>query len=544
MSMHTFDWTREINQVVTKSLVTTFGLDFLLLEDKKGGDVDTVQNVRKGIWATEEEKQNYENRGKYDKDANHQHSNYLNTGALHKKLQKNGQLTDAYRKYVTIKTNEIRNLDHVIAASEIHNDAARVLARLDGVELANQSSNFCVTGETINKVKNAHSIDKFLGQYLQQSIADREKNIIKLKNKLNEMPQNTPQQQHEYRQVQGTIETAQKRLDQLKQVDSDEMKKVDKEAREKYNQQINNAYYTSTRFFKNSFVEAKNKSLQMGLRESLGLIFAEIWFELKEVIPILFEKYKNIEFTISNFLNDLEDILINIVDRVKIRFKDILETFQNSALSGFFSSITTTIMNIFLTTAKLWGKIIRETWLNIINIAKLVFFNPEKLSTGQLTKEAFKILSASVGLLIGVIMNESLVYLKALPLGDAITTFISALASGIVILGLNYFIEQSQTMKKVWAFLDQIKNKYEKVLDHFKEINTELDRYILELTQLEFGIDVNELGVFARELSLTIDELERNIILKQEVEKQSIQLPFEMGNVESSQNWLLGLVIK
>ncbi|WP_335967957.1 DNA repair protein [Acinetobacter bereziniae] len=544
MSMHTFDWTREINQVVTKSLVTTFGLDFLLLEDKKGGDVDTVQNVRKGIWATEEEKQNYENRGKYDKDANHQHSNYLNTGALHKKLQKNGQLTDAYRNYVTIKTNEIRNLDHVIAASEIHNDAARVLARLDGVELANQSSNFCVTGETINKVKNAHSIDKFLGQYLQQSIADREKNIIKLKNKLNEMPQNTPQQQHEYRQVQGTIETAQKRLDQLKQVDSDEMKKVDKEAREKYNQQINNAYYTSTRFFKNSFVEAKNKSLQMGLRESLGLIFAEIWFELKEVIPILFEKYKNIEFTISNFLNDLEDILINIVDRVKIRFKDILETFQNSALSGFFSSITTTIMNIFLTTAKLWGKIIRETWLNIINIAKLVFFNPEKLSTGQLTKEAFKILSASVGLLIGVIMNESLVYLKALPLGDAITTFISALASGIVILGLNYFIEQSQTMKKVWAFLDQIKNKYEKVLDHFKEINTELDRYILELTQLEFGIDVNELGVFARELSLTIDELERNIILKQEVEKQSIQLPFEMGNVESSQNWLLGLVIK
>ncbi|WP_336034181.1 DNA repair protein [Acinetobacter bereziniae] len=544
MSMHTFDWTREINQVVTKSLVTTFGLDFLLLEDKKGGDVDTVQNVRKGIWATEEEKQNYENRGKYDKDANHQHSNYLNTGALHKKLQKNGQLTDAYRNYVTIKTNEIRNLDHVIAASEIHNDAARVLARLDGVELANQSSNFCVTGETINKVKNAHSIDKFLGEYLQQSIADREKNIIKLKNKLNEMPQNTPQQQHEYRQVQGTIETAQKRLDQLKQVDSDEMKKVDKEAREKYNQQINNAYYTSTRFFKNSFVEAKNKSLQMGLRESLGLIFAEIWFELKEVIPILFEKYKNIEFTISNFLNDLEDILINIVDRVKIRFKDILETFQNSALSGFFSSITTTIMNIFLTTAKLWGKIIRETWLNIINIAKLVFFNPEKLSTGQLTKEAFKILSASVGLLIGVIMNESLVYLKALPLGDAITTFISALASGIVILGLNYFIEQSQTMKKVWAFLDQIKNKYEKVLDHFKEINTELDRYILELTQLEFGIDVNELGVFARELSLTIDELERNIILKQEVEKQSIQLPFEMGNVESSQNWLLGLVIK
>jgi hypothetical protein len=52
MSVKTFDWSDEINQVVTKSLVTTFGLDFLLFEDKKGGDVDTINNVRQGIWAT------------------------------------------------------------------------------------------------------------------------------------------------------------------------------------------------------------------------------------------------------------------------------------------------------------------------------------------------------------------------------------------------------------------------------------------------------------------------------------------------------------
>ena len=33
MSVKTFDWSDEISQVVTKSLVTTFGLDFLLFED-------------------------------------------------------------------------------------------------------------------------------------------------------------------------------------------------------------------------------------------------------------------------------------------------------------------------------------------------------------------------------------------------------------------------------------------------------------------------------------------------------------------------------
>lgn len=65
MSSKTFDWSGEINQVITKSLVTTFGLDFLLFEDKKGGDVDTIQNVRQGIWATETEKTKYENKGDY-----------------------------------------------------------------------------------------------------------------------------------------------------------------------------------------------------------------------------------------------------------------------------------------------------------------------------------------------------------------------------------------------------------------------------------------------------------------------------------------------
>ncbi|HRN46290.1 MAG TPA: hypothetical protein PLH20_16200, partial [Flavobacterium sp.] len=72
MSVKTFDWSDEISQVVTKSLVTTFGLDFLLFEDKKGGDVDTINNVRQGIWATEAEKKKYENREKYDSTAYHQ----------------------------------------------------------------------------------------------------------------------------------------------------------------------------------------------------------------------------------------------------------------------------------------------------------------------------------------------------------------------------------------------------------------------------------------------------------------------------------------
>lgn len=175
---------------------------------------------------------------------------------------------------------------------------------------------------------------------------------------------------------------------------------------------------------------------------------------------------------------------------------------------------------------------------------KLAFFNPENLSTGELTKATFKILSASVGLIVGMLIHESLAALNSMPLGNLVVDFLSALTSGIVIMALNYFIEQSEIMQKFWSYLDQIKTKYEKILDNFKEINKELDQYILQLTQLEFGLNVDEISVFTEQLTNANSEMERNIILKQEIEKKEIKLPFEMGNSESTRSWLLGLAKK
>ena len=70
-----------------------------------------------------------------------------------------------------------------------------------------------------------------------------------------------------------------------------------------------------------------------------------------------YAKYKQIEFKILDFLSDLKETVLNVIERVKVRFKDILKNFFSSGISGFFSSLTTTIMNIFLTTTKFWGKI-------------------------------------------------------------------------------------------------------------------------------------------------------------------------------------------
>ncbi len=540
MSVKTFDWSDEINQVVTKSLVTTFGLDFLLFEDKKGGDVDTINNVRQGIWVTEAEKTKYENREKYDSTAYHQHHNYIQKGRNDKHAQENGTLKDNYRKGKNLSKGQNRDLDHVISAHEIHNDAGRMLAELDGVALANQDSNLSSTTSSINRTKKQHSVDKFLDN-LPETINNREIELSNLNQKLEGMPQSTPQERHEFQQVQDKIRKKQQSLDELKQVDSASMKKVDQKARAETEKQIN-SYYQSTKFFKASLTSAGIAGLKMGLRETLGLILAEIWFEIKVVIPSIYAKYKTVEFRVKNFLGDLKDTVLNIIERVKHRFKDVVSSFRDATITGIFASLSTTVLNIFLTTTKLWGKIIRESWLNLIKVMKMAFFNPENLSTGELTKATFKILSASIGLIIGMLIHESLAALNSLPLGSLVVDFVSALTSGIVILTLNYFIEQSEIMHNFWAYLDRIKTKYEKVLDNFKEINKELDRYILELTQLEFGLNIDEISKFTEQLTNSNSELERNILLKQEIEKQEIKLPFEMGNAESTQNWLLGLV--
>ena len=540
MSVKTFDWSDEISQVVTKSLVTTFGLDFLLFEDKKGGDVDTINNVRQGIWATEAEKKKYENREKYDSTAYHQHHNYIQKGRNDKQAQENGALKDNYRKDKNLSKGQNRDLDHVISAHEIHNDAGRMLAELDGVALANQDSNLSSTTSSINRTKKQHSVDKFLDN-LPETINNREIELSKLNQALEGMPQSTPQERHELQQVQDKIRKKQQSLDELKQVDSESMKKVDQKARAETEKQIN-SYYQSTKFFQASLTSAGIAGLKMGLRETLGLILAEIWFEIKAVIPSIYAKYKTVEFRVKNFLDDLKDTVLNIIERVKHRFKDVVSSFRDATITGIFASLSTTVLNIFLTTTKIWGKIIRESWLNLIKIMKMAFFNPENLSTGELTKATFKILSASIGLIIGMLIHESLAALNSLPLGSLVVDFVSALTSGIVILTLNYFIEQSEIMQNFWAYLDRIKTKYEKVLNNFKEINKELDHYILELTQLEFGLNIDEISKFTEQLTNSNSELERNILLKQEIEKQEIKLPFEMGNAESTQNWLLGLV--
>ncbi|BCU06761.1 hypothetical protein [Allochromatium tepidum] len=209
--------------------------------------------------------------------------------------------------------------------------------------------------------------------------------------------------------------------------------------------------------------------------------------------------------------------------------------------AGVFSSVTTTVFNIFATTQKMAIKIIREMWAHIVKAIKLIIFNPERLAFVDLCKSVVSILSVAVATVAGTMIYTQLIPLLSFPFGSELAAFASALITGVITLGLNYFMIYSTLAKKIWAFAESIMPHADAV-NKFKAINAELDRYLLELSRLEFNLDTIEFHAFSQELTSCNTEIERCLLLKAEVEKRGIELPYEMGNATSTRKWLASLV--
>ncbi|MEH8137621.1 ATPase [Gallibacterium anatis] len=537
-----FDWAGELEKTVVNSLVTTFGLDFLLFEDKRGGDVDTINNVRQGVYATEEAKSAYENREAYDSHAYHSDKRYIEKGRADKNLQKQGKLDDVYREGEILDDRKgIRQLDHTISGKEISDDAGRVLAGLNGVDLANQESNLNSTHWYVNNLKRDHSVEKFLNEIAPAKSAELAKLIQKQEQELAKMPTSTLQERHKKRLAQDELNKNKEKKKVIDDVleNKEKIIEADKEARKEYNKKINLTYYTSSKFFKSTAIAAGKKGLQMGARQALGLILAEVWFELRERIPEIYQELKQ-NFTIVKFLEKIAVSLENIFNRVKERFKDIISSFKDGLFAGVLSSLSTTVMNIFLVSEKMVIKLLREMWNSIVSAIKLIAFNPENLNTKELFKSVLKLLSAGLAAVLGTMLNAYLVSMLVFPMGDLISAFLSALATGIMTLAFGYLIENGFN---IWDMINSYKTKYELMVEHMQEINAELDRYLLEWAKIEFNLNPDEIMIFADSLeACNSSELERSLVLKQEIERRNIDLPFELGNVESGRGWLASLV--
>lgn len=546
MAKPEFDWTGELEKTVVNSLVTTFGLDFLLFEDKRGGDVDTINNVRQGVYASDEAKKAYDNREAYDSHVYHSDKRYIEKGRSDKKLQEQGKLNDAYREGQILENKKgIRQLDHTISGKEISDDPGRVLAGLNGVDLANQDSNLNSTHWYVNNLKRDHNVEKFVNEIAPKKSKALADSISKQEQAIANMPTRTAEERHKKEVAKKKLEADKSKKQALDDVleNKEKILDADRKARAEYNKTINFEYYTSSKFFKSTALAAGKAGLKMGTRQALGLVLAEIWFKLRERIPEIYQNLKQ-KFTITKFLEKIAKTLSNIFERVKERFKDLLTEFKDGAISGFFSNISTTIMNIFLVSEKMVVKLMREMWNSIVSAIKLITFNPENLNAKELFKAVLKIISGGLSALLGTMLNAHLNTILVFPMGDLIATFVSALATGLMTVSFAYFIENGLSFKKLWEILNLYKNEYELMIEHMEEINAELDRYLLEWAKIEFNLNPNEIAVFTDSLEACNSELERSIVLEKEIHRRNIELPYEPGNEQSTRNWLASLAAK
>ena len=418
--------------------------------------------------------------------------------------------------------------------------AEGILAGLDGVELANQSSNFQSTHSYINNAKKEHSTEKFLNEIVPNTIARKKNEIEKNQARLEKMSRSTPEERNKHDQLKSKIEKNKKHIEALESIDHNQMRKADQEARTEYNKQINTAYYTSSKFFKSTALSSVSKGVRMGARQAIGLVLAEIWFELKDKLPKIYSKVKE-TFCLESFIRSTQQIFQGIWQRVQRRFKDLLSEFKGGVVSGVLSSLTEVTLNIFMTTQRIIGKLLREMWNSLVSAAKLIFFNPKKLEAGDLTREVVRILSLGVSVAIGAILNQYLSTVMTIPFGIELSAFISAVVTGIITLGMTYFLDHSELMNKVWDYLNKLKTETRLTLEYYQKVNAQLDQYLVEISSVEFNLSANEIADFINKLESVNYEHEASIILNEEVNKRNIELPFESGNLDSTRKWLSSL---
>lgn len=512
---------KEYKSVILYSLVTSFGLDFLV-HDQSGGDVDTVNNVRQiGVdpemrYKNPQNATDYNNRGAYDPRSYHQDPRYI---AINKKLsekKKAGKLTDAYTGQQMAR-NANADLDHVIAAKKIHNDRGRILAGLVGEDLANTEDNLKPTDRSINRSMQDKDIEAYLAK-LGENATERKNRISFLKSK----KALTDKERKELA-----------KLEKLDKINPDKMRAENETAKNAYDAKIRKAYYTDGKFYKDTAVAAGKRGAEMGMRQAFGLVFVEIYMGAEQEL-----KNMPANSGLKDMLKAVASGVKKGSENAKKRYKEIFSKFGEGFVSGSLASITTTICNIFFTTAKNLVKCIRQIFASVVQAGKVLLFNPDNLRLGDRIKTAAVIIATGASVLVGTVVGEIIgkTPVGMLPvIGQIVQTFAATLVSGLLACTLLVFLDRSKFINSLIDRLNTIPseaNNYKEMADVFERLAAKLENIDIA----KFRADTQKYQDISEKIAVAKDEKEINALLLMSYKDLNIQIPWEgdfdafMGN--------------
>lgn len=453
---------QQYERVLIESLITPFGLDFIV-KDRHGGDVDTIHNVRQigtdpqMTYKSTQNQANYENRGQYDRVAYHTNSRYTNAvKAAKKEFDEHGtKIDDTYvpgnkvipRMERSISRGEQGQLDHVMSAEEIHNDPGRVLAGMDGLELANRPGNLRYTNAALNRNMSNMSVEEY--------IAWCEENPSKVDwngNKGEPLPEEV----------------------------KDRLRKEYYRAKKEYDAELARTYYTSLQFRKDMTYAAVNVGVRMGVRQALGFVFAEMWFSAKDELQKL-DGQKNAG--LKEYAEAMGCGIKNGYEHAKEKYPELFSRFLNGAVADALSSLTTTLCNIFFTTAKSAVRIIRQSYASIVQAMEVLFINPDNYEFGDRMRAVVKVLSIGASVTVGVLVSDAVARTPIGALGktgDIVKEFCGAFATGIMSCTLLMYLDRSKITNQLVQKLNNI-HTLETELNYYRRQAEYFEQYAAQL---------------------------------------------------------------
>lgn len=407
----------ECQSQVISNIIGPFGLSMAMFNDKDGGNVTTAHNFGREddkYVSTDNDKVLHRN-SKFEYNPSVRKQYELSQKEWQEKRQDkiiNGKIDDYTGREVdvdgktTLESGEkVRvELDHTKSIGETHRNSKNHLAlgevKIDPEtgqatadvgkirDLVNHDDNLNLTNQPTNGSKSDHD----LKEWANKKNSDGKSNIEK------------------------------------RGLDKDRIAKADAKATQHMNRTVDVALLKKQS--KELIATGAQQALQMGLRQSMGLLLAELVNGIFNEIKLLIKHGVEIG---KSLIQDVIARIKRVLSKVASRFADAMKAFFDGGISGFMSDLLTFLINSLISTSKKIVRMIREGLLGLYKALKMIFFPPENMTDREALQSGLKLLTATVVIAIGILFEESIaVFLATFPILQPIASMITGVLMGIV----------------------------------------------------------------------------------------------------------------
>lgn len=475
---------KEYERVIIDSLLQTFGLDFIII-DQYGGDVDTIHNLeqvgdnsRMSV-KNSDTRHKYEARGEYDSHKYHSDKQYIARNREFSKQRKSGGIQDAYTKETLHSSHD---LDHIISAKSMHDNACVYATSLDPVTLVNSDDNLVPTISSVNRSKGAKSVSSFLSDW-ESTREMRQTKIKELHNK----PILTDKERKQL-----------KKYEELEKLKPEEVKKLYNKSKQSMDNKLNKDYYTSSKFAKDTTKAAFNLGGKMAVKQVIGFILVEVWFSVKERISFCSGD------SLKSFFSEILEGIKEGFTKAKSKYKEIISKIKEGLLSGIIASLMTTLTNTVKTLLESSVKVLRHASSAIVQSIKVLFFDKHN-SWQEKIHAVLVLLATSASTIIGSLIGGYLApTLSNIPIvGDLLVTFIEIFISGMLSCTLIYFIDKWNIAKKIVDFIQSLDvNPFGEYVESMKQRVAAYEAYVAKLLEVDVDSVVRETKRYAQVVSI------------------------------------------